>query len=377
MQVHSFIAKSAADAVVQIRESLGPAAVVLHVRQMPGLSRLWQQPRIEVLAHLPEEAAAAPAAAPQESADGGCGLEDPARAPFSADDRREETPGPRWGGEFSKASGSEQAMKMLLNSGLLPVAAQAAADLIRCDKSDDRPGTLAETVEQIRHALGRLWKKAPPLVEPGKRPHILVGSPGVGKTTCLCKWLARKVLVEGVSSRVWKLDTATANTAEFLDVYCEILGVPTGRAWSPDGDDTGADLFFIDLPGVDWRSPQALSALARQLQGFGSPRVHLVLNAAYDSALLLEQARAFSVLPVEDLIVTHLDEEVRWGKLWNLMLGTKYSIRYFSDGQNIPGNFHAASAETILARQLPLKQPASRPSAQSSAEMASLLLRKG
>ena len=75
------------------------------------------------------------------------------------------------------------------------------------------------------------------------------------------------------------------------------------------------------------------------------------MNGAYDISTLLAQARAFSGLPIEDLIITHLDEESRWGKVWNLALGTNYSIRHFSTGQNIPGDFHEASAEMIFARQ--------------------------
>ena len=66
MQIHTFLAETVADAVSQIRETLGQDAVVLNVRRLPaeGLARLWQKPRIEVLAHVPEKTAAptAPAA---------------------------------------------------------------------------------------------------------------------------------------------------------------------------------------------------------------------------------------------------------------------------------------------------------------------------
>jgi flagellar biosynthesis protein FlhF len=56
MQPVPFIAASAEEAVAQIREKLGPDAVVLNVRPLPanGLARLWQKPMIEVLAHRPE-----------------------------------------------------------------------------------------------------------------------------------------------------------------------------------------------------------------------------------------------------------------------------------------------------------------------------------
>jgi flagellar biosynthesis protein FlhF len=81
--------------------------------------------------------------------------------------------------------------------------------------------------------------------------------------------------------------------------------------------------------------------------------MHLVLNGAYDIKVLLAQVRAFSALPLEDLIISHLDEEPHWGKLWNLTLGAGLPIRHLSAGQNIPGEFWEASAERIFARQFP------------------------
>jgi flagellar biosynthesis GTPase FlhF len=56
MKVVPFIADSAADAVAQIRAKLGPHAVVVNVRKVEasGISRLFQSPKIEVLAYVPE-----------------------------------------------------------------------------------------------------------------------------------------------------------------------------------------------------------------------------------------------------------------------------------------------------------------------------------
>src|SRR5579872_6227201 len=62
MQPISFTAASAEEAVAQIREQLGPEAIVLNVRPLPanGIARLWQKPMIEVLACRPEAPAPAP-----------------------------------------------------------------------------------------------------------------------------------------------------------------------------------------------------------------------------------------------------------------------------------------------------------------------------
>ena len=55
------------------------------------------------------------------------------------------------------------------------------------------------------------------------------------------------------TSRVWRLDGATANMAESLSVYTDILGLPCERFWQPGP--FSEDVGFIDLPGVDWRKP--------------------------------------------------------------------------------------------------------------------------
>src|ERR1051326_7584963 len=57
MKTTVFVAESATEALAQIRAELGPAAVVLDVRRLPGtgFSRLWQKPRIQMLAGLPDK----------------------------------------------------------------------------------------------------------------------------------------------------------------------------------------------------------------------------------------------------------------------------------------------------------------------------------
>ena len=162
------------------------------------------------------------------------------------------------------------------------------------------------------------------------------------------------VLVDAKAASVWRLDGAVANTAELLSVYCEILGVPLERAWSAPPKADAAEVQFIDLPGVDWRSQEAVRQLGEQVRQYRATHIHLVLHAGYEISLLMAQARAFATLPVDDIIVTHLDEETRWGKLWNLVIGTNCSIRFLSAGQNIPGEFFAATAERILSRQFSL-----------------------
>ncbi len=358
MEPIAFTAASAEEAVAQIRARLGPEAVVLNVRPLPaqGLARLWQKPMIEVLAYRPESQAAPPAAPQLTDA-----LEE-FRQRLDQIELHVKTPagkteaGPVALPEFAEAtvnldSGGWRIGEVLQRTGLLPLHAQRVVEHARSKRGEKPPASLAEEIGLAREFLTAAWRPCQPC--PDHSLHIVIGPAGSGKTTCLCKWLTMAALVEGRLARVWRLDGTTANMAESLTVYCEILHLPGERAWAAGVNRIAEDIGFIDLPGVDWRGPGAIQELAGQLRQFGEPRLHLALNGAYDTAVLVAQARAFAALPVEDLIITHLDEETRWGKLWNLVLGTNYPIRYLSTGQNIPGDFCAASAEIILARQFP------------------------
>ena len=390
MQVHTFLADSAADAIAQIREMLGPDAVVLNVRPaaaVAGLARLWQKPRIEVLAHVPEKPASPiqpdvlaelreelqeirqkvehhqpdPDQQPVRDLIGTSTVNPLSDYPifplahFPTFPRTNHVGGKsyRWGSD--RRSGWRIGT-LLENSGLMPVHAQSVVEELRLLDGDAPPDSLAEEFQLARNVLLHRWKRPAPRDATNIDTHIFIGPPGSGKTTCLCKWLVQTALVEGRTASVWRLDGHVANTAESLSVFCEILGVPLERFMpAPRATDEG-NVLFIDLPGVNPADAAAMSNLTRLLGELPNPQVHLVLNAGYETSLLLAQARAFAVVPTADLIVTHLDEEPRWGKLWNLVLGTNCTLRFLSAGQNIPGEFSEATPDSILARQFPQKQ---------------------
>lgn len=372
MKIYQFIADNAAQAVEQIRRQLGSRAVVLNIRQLPagGLSRLWSKPRIEVLAGLEPEAGAPTPASPdagnrldvQDAATSFVpGLEPPEAGGVAQ-------PALLNGAElFTRqmqaasqspvklnGSGSDWRMpEVLRDMGLAPLHVHQFAEQLEARHGDRPPVSLREEIPLACSVLADFWDRKP-IAPASSSIHLFVGPFGAGKTTVICKWLTQVTLLAGHSARVWRLDGATANTAESLSVYGEILGVPVARSLS-FGDGVPPEIGFIDLPGVDWRDASAVRDLARRLTELPAAQVHLVLNAAYESSILLAQAQAFRQLPVQDIILTHLDEEPRWGKLWNLVLGTNFRVGWLSAGQNVPGTFVAASAGEILARQFAVK----------------------
>jgi flagellar biosynthesis GTPase FlhF len=227
------------------------------------------------------------------------------------------------------------------------LARQLPAQL-RAMHGDWPPRDPGRAAAQLGEYLAAQWRRPAPLPGQCGLTHVLIGPSGSGKSTCLGKWLSQLVLAHSQPVKACRLDGLTVNTADSLTVVGEALGVTVERTWNDATPDAPNTWRLIDLPGVDWRDSQAVADLERVLNGLGRPQIHLVLNAAYEAGILFDQIHAFSGLPVTDLIFTHMDEEPRHAKLWNFLLGTKHSIGYLSAGQNIPGNFHRASAERLL-----------------------------
>jgi flagellar biosynthesis GTPase FlhF len=219
-------------------------------------------------------------------------------------------------------------------------------------------GSLEEELGLAEAVLKQRWRSGRHSQGAGET-HIFVGPHGSGKTTVLCKWLAQTVLLGSQSARVFRLDGNAANTAESLSVYCEVLGVPVSRSLPADEGVEPVDVTFIDLPGANLDDPSALEELRRKCAAFPGAQVHLVLNGAYETALLLAQVNAISALPVTDIIVAHLDEELRWGKLLNLLWRTDLPLAWFAAGQNVPGGLLEAKPGHLLPRMRSYKSHAS------------------
>ena len=374
----TFVARDIADAVAEIRAKLGPEAVVLDIRRCvpSGLSKLWQHPRIEVIACLPEREdgpaepaprpspppgqETAPPPAPRQSLGREQAMQRYAAATAAASNAVEARvpdatpPSPSPVAEVPEApvppKGTWRAAAVLDRLGLTPVhVEQVLEQMRRLHGTDQRlPESLPQELVLVRAALQRLWRPRPVAANAGEGAlHVFIGPPGVGKSTVLCKWLAQTVLLAGKSASVWRLDGRTTNASEIVNIYGEILGVRVERSW--DGHPQTGTPGFVDLPNVDFQDQEALGVLGKTLEQFRGAQVHLVLNAAYGTSLLMAQARAFAALPVTDLVLTHLDEEIAWGKLWNLVLGTEFALGYLSAGQNIPGRFLVATPEQLCA----------------------------
>lgn len=315
---YRFSVGSAAEAVEVIRTRLGPAARVVSVRNeaRSGLGRLFGSARFEVIAELPVEPTPAPVLPPAADA---LVLAEP-RLPAVL--RRAGFP-ERLLGRLEASPGWRDAARRPLH--------EALADLSRDLKAAARPP-----------------RALPPRV-------AFLGAAGVGRTSALCKWLAREVFEFSRTGTVWKVEFDRPNPAPSLEVFCEALGVSLehyapGATGAPSGD-----FLLADLPGLPAPGSRAERECSRFLEREAITGRVLVLNAAYDADALRAAYARGRDFGATHLVCTHLDEAPRCGRLWEFLIEGELAPLFLGTGPGLTGELEMDVLGTVLKRTLPLQ----------------------
>jgi flagellar biosynthesis protein FlhF len=166
-----------------------------------------------------------------------------------------------------------------------------------------------------------------------------LGTPGCGKTTALCKRLTNEVFVKGKKIQVLKVENDIPNPDDSLRVLCDILGIELLRdPMDLSKVDVGGDL-YLDVPGVPLRNHEQWLALNKRLDELWVTTRVLVLNSAYESAVIKDTIALADKMKCTHMVFTHLDELSNITKLWPLILNSRLSTLFFSYGQNVTSEF--------------------------------------
>lgn len=322
---YKFTVRSAAEAVGLIRERLGPAARVLSVRSVParGWRRLVGVPRLEVVAQIDSPA---PAPAAEEPAPAAAPTPPPAAPPAPAD----------LAGLLRRSGLTEGALGRL----------QAGA---HWGELNTLPlhRALAETARRLREQIE---------ARPGRAPlsrAAFLGTPGVGRTTALCKWLSAEVFRRARLGHVVTVEFDRPNPSGPLPVFAEALGVPLAHFPCGTRSAVPGGYVYFDLPGLSVRRPADNRPLAEWLDREQIHERVLVLNAAYDRASLREAYAAGRDLGATHLVFTHLDEVPQWGRLWDYLFDERIEPLFLSTGPSLTGDCEEDVPGAIVRRTLP------------------------
>ena len=337
-QRYRFVVRSADEAVNILREKFGTSARVVSVRQVEGkgLARFLTTPKLEVTAEVtqPDELAK-PADAPAPS---------PAPPVATVPDFEPMVPTPEPQVEDSRLT------RLIRAAGISTTVLGRIQGHASWSEIKRLPAGRA--LARVAELLSAELQKSPrrPL---GNRI-VFLGSPGSGKTTALCKLLATDVFVRQHPGVVLKLDLDRANPSDGLSVFCDALGVPCAREVI-DVPELGAEIrLYVDLPGLALDDAEQMELLAEELTPLAPTSHVLVVNAAYESSVIKHLCRAGEQIGCTHLVLTHCDELIHRGKLWDVLLGSRLTPLFLGTGQNVAGDLEENVIPAILARTFPM-----------------------
>ena len=336
---YKLVVRSTEEAVKTIREQLGERARVLSVRQIPGqgLAGLLGRPRLEVIAQLPAlELPSELQPALGQPADERAGT----RANAFSTDRA-----PRFSRDMPAGLGD-----LLRRSGFSPALVGRLESAPELSGHESKP--LHRVLVDVGTTLGAAARKQAPRALPARAAFL--GSPGSGRTTSLCKWLAQEMFSRNRTGRVFKAEFDRPNPSEGLGVFCEALGLVLEHATPDSPIPVDGDRFaYVDMPAISVRRAQDNRQLHRCLDTARIEGRVLVLNALYDQSLLRETYAAGRDLGATHLVFTHLDELEHWGRLWDFLIEGELSPLFLSTGSGLTGDLVPDVVSAVMRRTLP------------------------
>ena len=196
------------------------------------------------------------------------------------------------------------------------------------------------------------------LTPPYKKILMFIGPTGVGKTTTIAKLAARYAykLSRRYKVGIITLDTYRIGAVEQLMTYAKMMRLPIETVVDPSDFEEALnalrhnDYILIDTVGSSQHDKEKIEKLSKFLKvnTFAEININLVLSAVTKYEDLMDIFNNFSLLPIDTLVFTKLDETRNYGNIFSLLLETKKPVSYFSVGQEVPDDLMEANSDYLL-----------------------------
>ena len=393
MNVRKFIAATARDALHKVKEMLGPDAIILSNRAIPGGVEIMAVAAGEMDAIVTSpRAAAAPASVPPMQEDYTVRLSseavpsnrvanpipsltsrpapqfEPANiavpraaevvpAEVMAEIRalrrivEQHLAGAAWGETARREPVKTEILRQMLDAGFSPRLAHELLAELPLDL--DQKGALGWVKATTERCLQTLDAQSD-IVDRGG-VYALVGPTGVGKTTTTAKLAARCVLRHGASKvALITTDGYRIGAYEQLRIYGRILGVSVhlvkdaGELRQTLLDLQHKHMILIDTMGMSQRDKM----VAEQVAMFdGSPVKRLLLLAATGRGDTLDDVvRAYAGPDVVGCFLSKVDEAAGLASSLDVIMRHQLRLHYVSNGQRVPEDLHLPNRAYLLHR---------------------------
>lgn len=189
-----------------------------------------------------------------------------------------------------------------------------------------------------------------------------VGPTGVGKTTTIAKVAAKVMMEQKRKIAFITTDTYRIAAIEQLKTYAKILDVPLEVVYTRDDYEKALEMFqdydhiFVDTAGRNYREPNYVKELKNMIKMTeeADSVTFLVLSLTAKSSDNDDIYHIFKQVGINQVVFTKADETSTYGTMVNLSLGEDAKIGYISNGQNVPDDLMKADAtymtKLILSR---------------------------
>ncbi|MDB2705159.1 flagellar biosynthesis protein FlhF [Pseudomonadota bacterium] len=183
----------------------------------------------------------------------------------------------------------------------------------------------------------------------------LVGPTGVGKTTTVAKIAARCALKHGAKNvALITTDCYRIGGQEQLRTYARILGVPVRVAKTHEELATALNdlldrrFILIDTAGMNQRDVQLAEKFAVLKQQSPKIKNYLTVSATTQASGLNDIINTFSNLDLSGCILTKIDETSSLGGAISALIRHKLPLTYVCNGQQVPEDFGLARPNTLV-----------------------------
>jgi flagellar biosynthesis protein FlhF len=247
------------------------------------------------------------------------------------------------------------------------VAEELAGEIIKTLQKQIRPehARQADFVRlKLAEQIERLLPAAGPIVRVKTTgPHVvaLIGPTGVGKTTTIAKLAANLQLREKRRVGLVTLDTYRIAAIDQLRKYADIIGSPlkvvgtTEETAAAVREMNDCDFILIDTAGRSPNDALKLSELKGLLAAARPDEVHLVLSTTASQQCVELAISRFSEVRVDKIIFTKLDEAAHVGVVLNVVHKVNKSLSYVTTGQDVPDDIEVGQPRRLA--QLILSGP--------------------
>ena len=360
MKTQRFFAMTARDALSQVREALGPDAIILSNRSVNnGVEILASHERDFALAI--EESRTIAAQQAEQNPDNSI-----LDAPLSNDINviMDEIRAMRGSleNQLSALSWTNQQQQHPAKSGILRelIAMGFSASLSRylatkAPAESELEEGLQWSKDTLQRNLSTINNEDQFLEEGGV--FALIGPTGVGKTTTTAKLAARCVMRHGASKLgLITTDSYRIGAHEQLRIYGKILGVMIHSV----RDETDLHIaleelqnkhtVIIDTVGMSQRDQMVAEQIA-MLSGARKPiKRILCLNSTSSIETLNEVVTSYRGSGLTGCILTKLDEAVTLSNAIDVVLRQKLKLYYVGTGQRVPEDLHLPDTAQLVDR---------------------------